>query len=730
MNPPRYAHSLPGRPPSDWEAVETHSREVSELAARFAEKFGAGPLAALLGRWHDLGKLSEAFQAYLHSATDNDELVAESRGTVDHSTAGGQHLVRILGQSLKTQAFANIIFGHHAGLLDHDTAIEGRSTVLTRLRKTIARWNAPGYEEFLALDPAVLEWAKRAPWAKAVKADYSFGFFIRMVFSCLVDADYLCTERLLSPSKAGQRLAPQSLSELYERFLAYKRTVLDTKVNTPVNRIRREVLEAALARALEAVGLFTFTSPTGSGKTLSSLGFGLTHAVTHGLERVIYVIPYTSTIEQTAQVYREVLGDAVLEHHSNLADQHRTFRSALLSENWDAPVVVTTSVRFFEGLHANRPADARKLHRLSKAVIILDEAQTIPVKYLEPCLKCLQELVARYGSTVVLATATQPALEKTPEFRIGLEGAREIAPEPRWLVQSLRRTKLHLLGPLSRAELEVRLEARPQALCILNTTKAAREVYRSVGVPRKWHLSTRMVPWARRAVLDAVRAALKRREPLALVSTQMVEAGVDLDFLDVFRASCGIDSLGQTDGRCNREGLRPEGHVWLFEDEEPPPRGELYQQAQHGREVLEIHAEDPLGLDAIHRYFQIHYHRQAHLWDHNHILEDLNGPFYNYRSAADRFRYIDEDTRPVVVPLNDESLRLVDRFEGASEPSERRALLRRLQPHSLSVHQGEWEKLFRLGRIRLAGEDLPVLTEPKRHYDPDVGLLSPDSQNE
>jgi CRISPR-associated endonuclease/helicase Cas3 len=711
---PRYAHSLPGRPPSEWETVETHSREVAELASTFAEKFGAGPWGALLGKWHDLGKLAEAFQGYLQTASMETQ---ESAPRVDHSTAGGKHLVTTLGSVSQSHALANALFGHHGGLHDH-------AEVIRRLGNGVEIPTVPGHEGLLRLEPETFEALKTSPWLN--QRGYAFGFFVRMLFSCLVDADYLCTERFLDPQRSALRTAPAPLNELRQRFLRHKQTVLDGKEPTPINKLRREILETALQKAQAKPGLYTYTSPTGSGKTFGTLGFGLEHAVAHGMERIIYVIPYTSITEQTAKAFRSMLGRRpVLEHHSNLAQENQSFASALLSENWDAPVVVTTSVQFFESLHANRPSRARKLHRLARAVIILDEAQTIPLHYLQPCLECLKELVARYGSTVVLATATPPSLAKTNRFKIGLEGVEEVISAPDRLAVAFRRTRVKVLGRLPRQELKRRLETEPQALCIVNATAHARDIYRMLEVPHKIHLSTRMMPLDRRRALKQIAETLARGEPLIVVSTQLVEAGVDLDFPVVFRAACGTASATQAEGRCNREGRLPFGIVYLFEDQEPPPFGELRTAADHGQEILNRYPQDPLGLEAVRHYFLIHYHRQAHLWDRHAILEDLNGPLYNYRSGAERFRYIEENARGIVVPSDEHARRLLAQFQKAESPAHKRRALRHLQPYAVNVFEREWDEHLQSGRTCLLQEAVAVLVNPGRHYDPHVGLLPP-----
>ena len=387
-------------------------------------------------------------------------------GRTDHSTAGAQHAaahIDVLGHLL-----AYSIAGHHSGLLD------GRgpgSCLEARLTKAVEPWShAP---KAIVGAPALKPPAFVAT-ALGGRDAFSVAFFVRMVFSCLVDADFLDTERFMNPERAAAR--PTWPADVLERMEASLDAYMSRmkRASTPVNVERAMVREVCRAAAVRHPGLFSLTVPTGGGKTLSSLAFALRHAQRHGLRRVVYVVPFTTITEQIAEQFRNVMrplgnGGQVVEHHSNLDAGSETTASRIATENWDAPLVVTTSVQFYDSLFAARPSRCRKLHNLAKAVIILDEAQTLPVDYLEPCLRTLRELTANYGSTAVLCTATQPAVQRRDDFRIGLDGVREIIPEPPRLYASLKRVHVEHLGKRNDASLTEDLLAHEQVLCIVNT---------------------------------------------------------------------------------------------------------------------------------------------------------------------------------------------------------------------------------------------------------------------
>jgi CRISPR-associated endonuclease/helicase Cas3 len=435
---------------------------------------------------------------------------------------------------------------------------------------------------------------------------FQFSFFVRMIYSCLVDADFLDTELFMDVEKASWRHGYPSIEYMNEQLQSYLGELTSHALPTPINSYRTDILKQCLAAASQQPGLFSLTVPTGGGKTLSSLAFALKHALQFGKKRVIYVIPYTNIIEQNAAVFRTILGaDAVLEHHSSFEPDEEDRRSRLASENWDAPLVVTTNVQFFESLFASRSSRCRKIHRIATSVVVLDEAQMLPVPLLKPSLEVLRELALNYGTTIVLCTATQPALSTSETFKDGLENVREIVNEPAALYHSFKRVQTVKLPLLHDEELAGRLNEYRQVLCIVNTRRHARRLYELL--PDRagcHHLSALMCPAHRTGVLNRVRTALGSGDPCRLVSTQLVEAGVDIDFPVVYRSLSGVDSIAQAAGRCNREGKMADlGKMFVFTPEAGLPPGYFRQSAETAKAVLRHHV-DPLSPEAVHAYFE------------------------------------------------------------------------------------------------------------------------------
>ncbi|WP_312915824.1 CRISPR-associated helicase/endonuclease Cas3 [Candidatus Competibacter phosphatis] len=416
------------------------------------------------------------------------------------------------------------------------------------------------------------------------------ALWIRLLFSCLVDADFLDTEQFMSPEKAGLRGQYPALAELEPRFEAYMTALTARADDTPVNQMRALVLDRCRNAAEQMPGLFSLTVPTGGGKTLASLAFALHHARRHGKRRILYVIPYTSIIEQTADVFRGVFGeDAVLEHHSNFDSERETPRSRLACENWDTSLIVTTNVQFFESLFAARPSRTRKLHNILDSVVILDEAQLLPPEFLTPILSTIRELSGHYGVSFVLCTATQPALasQRGFDWRFdGLDDVREImgdATAVQELHTSLRRVEVSLPAdlhaPTSWEALAAELATHPRVLCIVDRRDDARLLHGLLPTGAV-HLSGLMCGQHRADVIAMIKERLVADEPLRVISTQLVEAGVDLDFPVVYRALAGLDSIAQAAGRCNREGrLFNLGRVVVFAPPTEPPAGHLRQLA-------------------------------------------------------------------------------------------------------------------------------------------------------
>lgn len=674
--PPRaaYAHTLPGRPPQDWEPLEEHLANVARRCAENAGAFGGAEWGRTLGFWHDLGKYSDAFQTYLRrSGGDPDAGEEERPGRVDHSTFGAQHAVAKLSPQIG-RILAFCLAGHHAGLPDatSDDIATMRQSLEYRLRKEIPS---------VVLPPDIhCPAALRPPFTPAGdQIGFQVALFTRMLFSCLIDADRTATEAFSDPARAAQRNRGKPTIEALEEQL---RVFLDAKeriaADTEVNRARREVRRKSVEAARHEPGFFSLQVPTGGGKTLASLAFGLRHALHHDLRRVIVAIPFTSIVEQSADAFREALGGsgdtAVVEHHSNIEPSHDTAENQLAAENWDAPIVVTTNVQLYESLFASATRPCRKLHRIARSVVILDEAQTIPVELLAPTLAVLRELVRHYGCTVVLCTATQPALERRKKFTIGIEGVRHIVEGAPAMFETLHRVKIESLGLVPDEHLAPRLVKEHSVLCIVNTRAHASALYDAVAaeVPAGecFHLSTLMCAEHRRVTLDEIRARLKTAISCRVVSTQLVEAGVDIDFPVVYRAPAGFDSIAQAAGRCNREGTLDHGQVYLFDTEKLPPAGLLRQTAQVGRELLAVlwpggERPDPLAPDAIAAYFRQYYWSQQHLWDSHQVMDALHDRLdrpelrLKFRTAAGLYRLIRDEQVPVLVPYDDGARALI-----------------------------------------------------------------------
>ncbi|RYD05561.1 hypothetical protein N752_09450 [Desulforamulus aquiferis] len=495
---------------------------------------------------------------------------------------------------------------------------------------------------------------------------FSAQFFIRFLYSCIVDADFLDTERALNSEKSNLRKQKYCLKALSRKLEQYIERLCNGAQDTFVNRKRKNILLNCNEKANELPGLFTLTVPTGGGKTLSSLSFALKHAVKYGKERVIYVIPYTSIIEQNAAVFRKILGDEnVLEHHSNFSypqDNYREERAEsatdimqiikLATENWDMPIIATTNVQFFESLFAARSSRCRKLHNLVNSVIVIDEAQMLPSEFLKPCLSSIMELITNYKSTIVLCTATQPNISKLiPE---GVKTI-EIIDDPAELYQDFKRVSVKNLGTISDDELEEQLALQEQVLCIVNSKKHARLLYERINGEGAYHLSTRMCPAHRTDILEQVKGRLKAGITCRVVSTQLIEAGVDIDFPVVYRSMAGIDSIAQSAGRCNREGLRPEGKVYVFMPGEKHgiPRGWLNRTATLGKRIIENH-EDPLGLEGVKEYFSSLYDIDDSQLDKNNILKEIRELeaywSFQFRAIEEKFKLIQDNTCSIIIP--------------------------------------------------------------------------------
>lgn len=709
-----------------------HLRAVAGLASQHARRFKGSEWAHLAGLWHDLGKYRPRFQHYIRqvSGFEADAHITGEAGKAPHSTAGAMLACDRFGAAGRVLAY--LIAGHHAGLYDWfgglDVRLDGQDS-------------RDEFNEALAEYPPadILDHGAFTPDLRAIPGDKDgFALWIRMLFSCLVDADFLDTEAYMDAGKSAQRgdwPAVQNLLEQFDRFMADKITAAEP---TPVNLLRADILRQCREKAHDAPGLFSLTVPTGGGKTLSSLAFALEHAKRHNKCRIIYVIPYTSIIEQTADIFRGIFGDSVIEHHSNAEAEPaaETSKSRLACENWDAPIVVTTNVQFFESLFAAKTSRCRKLHNIVDSVVVLDEAQLLPPEFLQPILDVLNLLSQHYGVTVVLSTATQPALATRKYFDArnnmrGLDNVREIISDPDALYRVLERVNVRLPADWNTSvnwdTLANEIRQRDSVLAIVNRRKDARELWQRLP-EGTLHLSALMCGEHRSQTIEQIKARLKGNILTRVVSTQLVEAGVDVDFPVVYRALAGLDSIAQAAGRCNREGrLAAQGEVVVFIPPQPAPPGLLRKGEDACRSVLHGHTGQPLERALFARYFEKLYH--ACNLDTHGIAEllkvDGQTLAVNFRTAAEKFRLIqDEDSAPVIVRfrgLDGNDSKVDELLNTLRKHGPERWLMRKLQRYTVTVHRREVVKLLSQGDVE---EAIPGLYAQVSDwlYHPDLGL--------
>lgn len=695
------------------QTLREHLEGVAERAEAFAQKFAAGDLGRLCGLLHDIGKFAPEWQNYLLTGGQVD-----SPGHTIHGA------VAALNSRIAPAVLA--IYGHHAGLprlLDAraDLAVHARDPKIRQVI-SLARQFMP---ELANLEAEIPDFAG--------KDKLTHELFIRMLFSALVDADRLDAEAHFSRVKPQIREMKPSMAELWERL---DRAVGAMSGTGTINKIRREVYDACVKAATLPRGVFRLTVPTGGGKTLSSMAFALRHAMFHKLDRVIVAIPYTSIIDQSADVYRGVLGDmAVLEHHSAVPEPDTLTRltkeylwTILAAENWDAPVIVTTTVQFFESLLSNSPSRCRKLHNISRSVIILDEVQTLPTELLTPILDILRQLVRHYGCSVVLCTATQPALDDSPYLE-GFKDVREIVPSPGRLFTLMKRVEYEIRKSKDRmtwAEVAEEMKKYDQILVVVNTRLDAAKLIEVLGDPEAYHLSTLMCGAHRREVLAEIRHRLATGQTCRVVSTQLIEAGVDVDFPVVMRAYGPLDRIVQAAGRCNREGKRKSGKVIVFEPAEGRiPQG-TYRTATHiAKSLLAKDGVDLHNPKIYHQYFQTLYRIVRENLD-AYGIQELRQEF-DYPQVAEKFKLIQDDSFPVVVhyapksaPGADPAGELLSQIRSNPNPALSRQTWRKLQPYLVQVPKSKFEQYEVGGFIN---EVVPGLWEWMGKYDPVRGLI-------
>lgn len=682
------------------QSIEAHLKGTGELAETFAAEFGAAANGKLCGLAHDIGKYSDEFQLRLRGGKK-----------VDHATAGAIECFKI-----KAAFEAVCVIGHHSGLpnVGHKDADTTESQTFFGRKLRAEQGGIPDYRKnwngHIALPQDYFRPSGRG---------FATAFYIRMLYSCLVDADYIDTETFMNGDAGRGNYEP--LSALCDKLTAYI-----SKWNNPTREIdilRQKILNSCIEKASAPRGIFSLTVPTGGGKTVASMAFALNHAVANSMKRIIYVIPYTSIIEQNAKVFRDILGqENVVEHHSSVSYElsenadEPGYRNALATENWDAPVIVTTAVQFFESLYANRSSKCRKLHNIANSVIIFDEAQMIPSNNLRPCVAAIAELVRAYNATAVLCTATQPAIDEMLLEYSKKESVVELCPDVDGMFEKFRRTSFEKEGRLTTDELVSRLESQQQVLCIVNTRKFAQEVYEALPSEGRFHLSTLMCPVHRKQKLDEIRERLKSGKTCRVVSTSLIEAGVDVDFPRVFREMAGLDSILQAAGRCNREGKRSaeSSIVTVFESE-----NKVNKLIAVNRDAAEETVRDwtqPNTTSTIERYFKA-YRDFLRNDDKSGVItaseKGISGCGLPFEWIAKEFKLIDQNTFTVYISVG-EGKELISRLR---EGERSRELYRKAGMYSVLIYENHFNALINAGAAEPFGDDAAILTDLSLYSD-------------
>lgn len=691
--------------------LNKHLKDTSCKAAEFANEFGNSDWAEFIGLLHDLGKYHPDWQAYLIRNTGyyDEEAHIEGYGNrPNHSQAGAALVFEKLNNHKVAKILAYVIGGHHSGLKDWTADLENRLFEGEKLITDDLQKIKPIEEAKQFLD-------KPIPTSTPViyknridkNSNEQIHLWIRMLFSCLVDADFLDTESYMQNEEKvrGDYLSIEKLKERFDKYMSQK------KSDSDLNRKRNEILNQCRQKAKREPGFFSLTVPTGGGKTLSSMAFALEHAIKYNKKRIIVAIPYTSIIEQTAKVYKYgadtdeeierlkaegnfLFGeDQVLEHHSNLDPKEELAKNRLASENWDAPIIVTTNVQLFESLFGNTTSVCRKLHNIVNSVIILDEAQMIPQEYFKPITSVLKGLVNYFGVTVVLMSATQPALVgeigTEPNIIDGLENVTEIIDDPDSLSKEFKRVEFiipkDLNSPKSWEEIANELKQYEQILCIVNTRNDCRELHKLMP-DGTIHLSGFMCGEERSEIISDIKSKLKNNQPIKVISTQLVEAGVDIDFPVVYRAITGLDSIAQAAGRCNRENtLKDCGKVFVFVPPKFSPQGFLRKSEDAGKAILRNHSNSEFTPSIYREYFRYLYKNSNSFGKEEFescLINSASDFNFQFKTYAEKFNMIDNKSQMSIIVKYKNSDILINQLRHAGPSKD---LLRRLQRYIVNV---------------------------------------------
>lgn len=712
-----YAHTLEGETEEKWQTIKEHAENVAELIKKFSAPWCEKEYAENLGLLHDVGKYQADFQRRLRG----------EKISVEHSICGAAHWLEM--KWLESGAYC--IAGHHSGLPDvgNKTDSADEPTLLGR-KKRAEQQSFSTYKRELALKEISTFAPKDAVCTRDSNADNikkEYAFWTRVMFSCLTDADYLDTEAFCSGQKergiyADLELCRKQIGEHMSKF----------KADTPVKRARDAMRRQVMLHATEKADIYLINMPTGSGKTLTSMQFALERAVLAHKKHIIYVIPYTSIIEQNAKIFKDIFGaDVVLEHHCNfdylsIKDVGLRERLQRTAENWDASIIVTTNVQFFESIYGNRSSELRKLHNIANSIIVFDEAHMLPGLFFQPCLEAVKILAQRYHCEAVFMTATMPDFH-TWMREFGCSGIKTLDLIPdKSDFPIFNRCKIENLGQLPLEKLAALAAEAENTLIVVNSRRAARQIYKLLP-GKKYHLSTYMTHDDRSAVIDKVKNALKQQEHVSLVSTSLIEAGVDLDFDLVFREIAGLENLLQTAGRCNREGKKQGCKTYAFTFEETdlqPKNSEFDIKQSFCRKVFEKY-KDVASPEAITFYFNQLY---AYTLDNRKSMDfkkafsaasdGIDGFGFDYASYAREFRLIDENTQPLVIVTTENRKTVKPLLDEVTHG--KMTSMRQLQKYSIALRPYEFEQLCQAGVV--CGEESIRYLDCEQYYHKEIGI--------
>lgn len=727
-NLPYLAH-IKKNPDGSWaepHLLSEHLNSTAKLAAKFASEFNNGDWAELAGYLHDLGKYHPDWQKYIRKETgyyDESAHIEGYSGRPNHSTVGAVYLFEKFKNSPMAKALAYIIGGHHSGLPDWNPQLSQRIfedgyLILGDLEKV------KNVEEAKQFFETPLPKTPPSFFKDNNTDNEQIHLWIRMLFSCLVDADFLDTEKYMEAKERGGYLSLKELKIKFDEFMNRM------KNDNELNKKRNYILNHCREKAKSEPGFFSLTVPTGGGKTLSSMAFSLEHAIKHNKKRIIVAIPYTSIIEQTAEIFKSIFGEEqVVEHHSNLDPEKENYKNRIASENWDAPIIVTTNVQLFESLFGNKTSVCRKLHNVVSSVIILDEAQMIPTQYLKPIISVLKGLVDYFGVTVLLMSATQPALTgkigSEPNIIDGLDNVKEIIDDPDELSKNFKRVEYIIPKDINKSEsweeIADRLQQYNQVLCIVNKRNDCRELHKLMP-DGTIHLSGYMCGEERSEVISEIKTKLNNKEQIRVISTQLVEAGVDIDFPVVYRSLTGLDSIAQAAGRCNRENkIKEGGKVYVFVPPTSSPQGFLRKCEDAGKFILRNFHEKEFTPSLYSEYFKYLYSNLKSFDEadfHNRLVRDANNFEFQFKEFAEKFNLIDDKQQISIIVRYKNSVSLIDqlKYAGAS-----RELLRSLQRYIVNI------PIYTINKIREANYIENIngywVQSDENLYKPGLGLM-------